>query len=835
MSLLEIRILSLFVVLSASLAFLSLGKAEPSTPSKEAPALTGLFSQTRILMQTRNWSEIESLLSKALQNSPPQDQLEILHFQLGFAQMNQQKYQDAATQFDLSQVKGESLRDYSLFFRAQMSEKLADPVLAEKLYGQVRELSPNIRLRIEVEKNLARLMIEKKDYRSARPLLLKLERKVRGIDESAPIILSQLARSEKGLKNPSGACRWLRKIYSHYPQDENFRHWNHNLATNIFENEPTRCLSEDSDFKLRVSTLLGVGLETKALSEIQAFRKERQEKDPYFADSLLAQYHLQQGEGFKAQEILKAYFPEKQRNMDFLLAYALASARGSAATAAVGTYYQAHLLAPKSADGRRALYNAAFLSYQNQDYDGSSRKFQEFLKKYAPGGNPSRHVPAGMIRDAQWYIAWLKYLRGDFSGAYQNFARVNQGTQQKRKVPTRRSDRTQYWMAMSLLRQGELEGAQELFEPLSQDPLLGYYAMASGARLRQIQTQIQAKNNLKRKDARLQSLALAELSLSERKSRAELLLAGREGPEFETETADQASLGEKNESVESEASRGEKTFENGPGVDWSTQKASVAQRFQKARDLRTLGLFDWAKWDLYEIEKKTKNKDYLKSLMSEYSELKNYHRSAYIAQVHFAKPRTLLSINESKALWQGAYPQAFSDDVIEHAKKYEVPAGLIWGIMRAESHYRQDALSPVGAIGLMQIMPRTAQRMSDKLGMKDFSIDLLLSPRVAINLGAGYLKRLLGQFNQNPSLAAAAYNAGPHRVMNWLKAFGTLQMDEFIEHIPFQETRNYVQKVMTNQQIYSLLYQLNQDVSPMLATALEVTPPEKIAISESWD
>lgn len=145
-------------------------------------------------------------------------------------------------------------------------------------------------------------------------------------------------------------------------------------------------------------------------------------------------------------------------------------------------------------------------------------------------------------------------------------------------------------------------------------------------------------------------------------------------------------------------------------------------------------------------------------------------------------------------------------------------------------------MSPAGALGLMQIMPRTARRMTEKLGIKNFSSEQLLDPPLAIHIGTAYLKRLLGQFNQSAPLAAAAYNAGPHRVISWIRSFGSLQMDEFIEHIPFQETRNYVKKVVSNQQAYSHLYHIEQNSRPGLSLNLEVNIPDHIATSkESWD
>ena len=117
-----------------------------------------------------------------------------------------------------------------------------------------------------------------------------------------------------------------------------------------------------------------------------------------------------------------------------------------------------------------------------------------------------------------------------------------------------------------------------------------------------------------------------------------------------------------------------------------------------------------------------------------------------------------------------------------------------------------DLISPVGALGLMQVMPMTGYHISRLQGIDDFNPQQLIESDMAIRLGTAYLKRLLKKFNYQYPLVAAAYNAGPHRADSWMNAFGHLSADEFIEHIPFAETRNYVKKVVNNQQIYREFY-----------------------------
>jgi soluble lytic murein transglycosylase len=111
----------------------------------------------------------------------------------------------------------------------------------------------------------------------------------------------------------------------------------------------------------------------------------------------------------------------------------------------------------------------------------------------------------------------------------------------------------------------------------------------------------------------------------------------------------------------------------------------------------------------------------------------------------------------------------------------------------------------------------------------------LLDPSINIRLGAQYLGRLGQKFKGSLPLVAAAYNAGPHRVETWLVNFGQLDMDEFVEHIPFMETRNYVKKVIRHHAMYRRLYAKDQKSVEMLAKALGVPIPTRAATRESWD
>lgn len=149
------------------------------------------------------------------------------------------------------------------------------------------------------------------------------------------------------------------------------------------------------------------------------------------------------------------------------------------------------------------------------------------------------------------------------------------------------------------------------------------------------------------------------------------------------------------------------------------------------------------------------------------------------------------------------FPTAFEEQVYTNAEKQALNPAVIFGLIRRESAFRQDVKSSAGALGLMQIMPRTGRQIAKQLKEKWRSKAALLNPVTNLKYGSYYFKRLLKRFNGHYALATAAYNAGPNRVKSWLPKNNNLAADVWVETIPFKETRAYVSAVLT----YALIYQ----------------------------
>jgi soluble lytic murein transglycosylase len=157
-------------------------------------------------------------------------------------------------------------------------------------------------------------------------------------------------------------------------------------------------------------------------------------------------------------------------------------------------------------------------------------------------------------------------------------------------------------------------------------------------------------------------------------------------------------------------------------------------------------------------------------------------------------------------LWWYAWPSAYSGLVdAATASEQSVDSELVYSIMREESGYRPKVVSPVGARGLLQIMRKTGAQLADRSGRGAFEPDDLFDPRTNIELGSFYLTELSALFPLKISASIASYNAGPHVVTDWVEGDARPD-DEWVESIPYSQTRSYVKRVMRSLQAYQLLY-----------------------------
>jgi soluble lytic murein transglycosylase len=172
------------------------------------------------------------------------------------------------------------------------------------------------------------------------------------------------------------------------------------------------------------------------------------------------------------------------------------------------------------------------------------------------------------------------------------------------------------------------------------------------------------------------------------------------------------------------------------------------------------------------------------------------------------------------AEWRISYPRAFPEVVLPASAENGVPAALQWAIMREESAFSPRIESFANALGLTQMLVRTAQRFSPGRVTRE----TLLDPGRNVALGSRFLAFLLQRFKGAAPLAIAGYNAGEAAVERWMRDRGGLELDEFMETIPYDETRNYTKRVLSSYFTYSWLY---EPTAPVPELRLSLTEPQR--------
>ncbi len=238
-----------------------------------------------------------------------------------------------------------------------------------------------------------------------------------------------------------------------------------------------------------------------------------------------------------------------------------------------------------------------------------------------------------------------------------------------------------------------------------------------------------------------------------------------------------------------------------------TATESDTLRARKARALRTLGLDDDAAEEYSEqIRTRPEDRGALSEACRAFLDLERYDKAVWLAG-QILRP---LYIQENgkppvPEFWQCLYPRAHWSVVYEQSTRQGVDPFLVTALMREESAFAPRALSGAGARGLMQLMPKTAERVAreHKLALGPAPLE---SPDVNIQLGTIHLADLIRENGGNLSLALAGYNAGQQQVRQWRDRLGLIDDEEFTEDIPYSETRNYVKRVLGSYLRYTTLY-----------------------------
>ena len=255
---------------------------------------------------------------------------------------------------------------------------------------------------------------------------------------------------------------------------------------------------------------------------------------------------------------------------------------------------------------------------------------------------------------------------------------------------------------------------------------------------------------------------------------------------------------------------GSSDTDDGPPV-WTEEALktlSAEPSFNKSLELLYLNMKKEAAAELSMLQARLPRKrGALLGLSKTFFELGDYYRSLMLVLTNYERYLDGKAGDTPRDFWLLAYPQAYWDSIVSYSRKYGQDPYFIAAIIREESQFHAEALSTAGARGVMQVMPATGAWVAQMIRVPGFDPNKLFDSNTAINIGTWYIGHLMKRFKGDALFTAAAYNAGPEAVSAWLNKNGHgTERDEFVESIPFSETRGYVKKVMRNYAEYKRIY-----------------------------
>lgn len=289
-----------------------------------------------------------------------------------------------------------------------------------------------------------------------------------------------------------------------------------------------------------------------------------------------------------------------------------------------------------------------------------------------------------------------------------------------------------------------------------------------------------------------------------------------------------ASLGRDNDAameadVSTTQENEESPEESSPPVWTEAAKEALAKESALRRVLELMhhAMKKEAAAELWSLQERVPKKHgALLGLSKVFFELGDYYRSLLIVLRNYERYLDGTSEDTPQDFWLLSYPLGYWENILSACRMFGQDPYFVAAIIHQESQFHHEALSPAGARGLMQVMPTTSEWVAQAIGFSGFDKSRLYEPETSITIGTWYISYLMKRFKGDPLLAAAAYNAGPEAVSSWLSQNGNyLERDEFVESIPFSETRGYVKKVMRNYAEYRRIYG-----KPVPATMLAPLP-----------
>lgn len=700
---------------------------------------------------------------------------------------------------------------YKDFFKAEIQK---DPQVFWSLYKDLKKSKKLLRIQLESLKSILDIDLANTEKKFNLPMA--------EFKKEAKTIIKKMSNLPEGLAFELEYLKWVRKyeITEELCRTERKR-WlgQASLEFSEISKALSTCPVEYDEFIYRLRMLIFSGEEKKAQAELNEFKKQ-----PNLAEwqkaYLQAIFYSNVGDPVLAFGEVKNFEKEILDTDDYYNNLFFIAQRAGELSKAEDLINKIIGKAKKGSEKKDFQFQKAFLFYQTKKYKDAVVILNQLIKTHP--SYKAKHKRAE-FDDLTWLKAWCLYLDKSYVEAYQAF--------QDNKDWTRDKARNLYWLAMTewaMDRQvSALDHFKQLATPLLKGEFFNYYNFVGWLRFESYKSFV------------TNDLLKSQLALIKSGRGPYMVPDDRVDPmrivnEYKTYFDDLSATDEGDiQVVNRDSNVAAQADIDGISISGS---ADIKRQLKWADALISWGYADFAKWHLFEVEKSLKTRNAADILVQYYLDKNYYNRGLSLLQKLTSPQQKKISLRDDELLWKSLYPRAYHLNTNSEALLRKINPNLIWSIMKAETQYKYDAISPVGAVGLMQFMPYTSQKVAvllkDQHNVKD-----LYRPEVAIQYGAAYLKKLSVEFETQLPLIAAAYNGGPHRVKLWLRNFGDIDFDVFIEHIPFPETRTYVKRVLSFYATYQKIYDEKIDIKKM-SFLIEKNPykiKEPISLKEEWD
>jgi soluble lytic murein transglycosylase-like protein/TolA-binding protein len=460
----------------------------------------------------------------------------------------------------------------------------------------------------------------------------------------------------------------------------------------------------------------------------------------------------------------------------------------------------------------QALLSAGNMYLLKRDYDHAIDYFRELQQRF-PTGNRASY--------AHWKAAWLNFRQGRTDVARQGFEDQLAHYPDSAEVPN-----ALYWRARLAEEEHNPAMARAFYQKLSDRFHNYYYAELARKRLKSLPavdpstqavsnstvqaslTQVAAKPDALKEDAPKEDLSKSDASKND---------ASKNDPSKNDPAKDDSP---KDDPASQDLSKGDPKKDD-PGyyalldrVSSLSSKGKVIAveppddnlRVERARLLSNGALADMAVRELQAAASQEGGAWAPPEMARVYQEGGRYDRAIEIMKRSTPNYFAVDIVDLPRPYWEALFPKAYWSDLRRYSQLNGLDPYLVASLIRQESEFNALALSRVSAVGLMQLMPKTGKTVAKQVKLRGYNAAQLFTPAINLQLGTRYFKEMVDKYNGQFEYALAAYNAGTDRVGEWLGVGHYRDPQEFVESIPFTETREYVQAILRNANVYRQLY-----------------------------